>query len=638
MPNSSSGKKPGFWQPPKIVVMLAAGVILLYLLILLLSAAYGFLALLLDIQPHASLGVAIQHLLTMTSTDRPAVYGWRFAISLVTLVLFLTVLVSIQESINKPGPSGSFSSALVGTVAFAPGIAALVTVIAYMTPLPIREQAPWMTSLAVLVGALVGLLIWLLAALLFRRVIRASRMNTRSYGELCQRLTQIDARLMTLGCSIMVKPSGGLCQKEAEDAKLRRVYYAEAYCHREALAHALGMDPLTLPTDMHQKCVEELKACVTRSEESVGGLRWIMGTGYMNLWTRVHRAEEALIQINVCAEVVGDAVYDYARLYKSNVPNCEHLRVNVRTAIEALDPAALAFLVVPCGQPDTALDETKKFNETSHQAAGNGYIGSNGNLSTTTNSSGADLGPQADSSNPTTTVSTTPQVVAGTKPPLSAAPPQKPQLSEYQARSMLREVRCSINTFRDYRWDGLIRARNRCMRTGLMTGLAAYVLLCVAVIIGAPADTVVAATAFYLVGALVGLFSRLRADATSDKAVEDYGLATARLIFVPLFSGLAAIGGVVLINLLPAIQAQPTPTNIVQPLIDLHTIFSLNNNRFGLIVAAIFGLTPGLLIDRLLQSTDQYKVDLQNTEGGKGTNNQIVATASPTATGSSSGA
>jgi hypothetical protein len=42
-------------------------------------------------------------------------------------------------------------------------------------------------------------------------------------------------------------------------------------------------------------------------------------------------------------------------------------------------------------------------------------------------------------------------------------------------------------------------------------------------------------------------------------------------------------------------------------------IFSLTDNRFGLVVAAVFGLTPDLLINRLQGQADRFKTDLQNT-------------------------
>ena len=53
---------------------------------------------------------------------------------------------------------------------------------------------------------------------------------------------------------------------------------------------------------------------------------------------------------------------------------------------------------------------------------------------------------------------------------------------------------------------------------------------------------------FYLVGGILRLFRQL-GEASSVNTVKeaDYGLSTARLMHAPLFSGLAAIGGVVLV-------------------------------------------------------------------------------------------
>ncbi len=53
------------------------------------------------------------------------------------------------------------------------------------------------------------------------------------------------------------------------------------------------------------------------------------------------------------------------------------------------------------------------------------------------------------------------------------------------------------------------------------------------------------------------------------------------------------------------LQAETIP-----PLAD---IFNLAKNGFGLLIAAVFGLTPDLLINRLQGQADQYKTDLAQT-------------------------
>jgi hypothetical protein len=61
-----------------------------------------------------------------------------------------------------------------------------------------------------------------------------------------------------------------------------------------------------------------------------------------------------------------------------------------------------------------------------------------------------------------------------------------------------------------------------------------------------------------------------------------------------------------------SLKVATTPhSSIVQPLED---IFDLQKNIIGLLLAAVFGLTPGLLFDRLQQQTDKYKAALKSSE------------------------
>ena len=55
----------------------------------------------------------------------------------------------------------------------------------------------------------------------------------------------------------------------------------------------------------------------------------------------------------------------------------------------------------------------------------------------------------------------------------------------------------------------------------------------------------------------------------------------------------------------------PATATSVRPLED---IFDLRKNLIGLLVAAVFGLTPGLLFDRLQQQSEKYKADLKSSE------------------------
>ena len=69
-----------------------------------------------------------------------------------------------------------------------------------------------------------------------------------------------------------------------------------------------------------------------------------------------------------------------------------------------------------------------------------------------------------------------------------------------------------------------------------------------------------------------------------------------RLIAAPLYSGLAAIGGVVIVQ-----RAILTNTNVFD--------LSLTN----ILIAAVFGLTPSLFTNAIQKEADQYKTDLKST-------------------------
>ena len=115
------------------------------------------------------------------------------------------------------------------------------------------------------------------------------------------------------------------------------------------------------------------------------------------------------------------------------------------------------------------------------------------------------------------------------------------------ARGIVQDAQATVDEFRDSRRRGLVRARNRLFATVVFTGLVAYAGLALALLADAGTTQIIAGGTFYLIGASVGLFRQLRQAATADTVTEeDFGLSMVRLVYTPLASGLAAIGGVVL--------------------------------------------------------------------------------------------
>jgi hypothetical protein len=285
-------------------------------------------------------------------------------------------------------------------------------------------------------------------------------------------------------------------------------------------------------------------------------LRWVRATGYLNLWNLVHRAEEALIMVEPLPHVVVEARFDELRLMSSTMENRADLLSNLRSAMLDLSTCARKYLgSVSSGVP-----------------------------------SGANMVP-------------------------ANASPTGGDDCVTLARSMISMARQTINVYRDDRRDGLVRMRRRLCKTVFLTGTATFALLAFAIVHGVPSLTLVSAVFIYLVGALAGLFNRLYLDSHADSAVDDYGLTEARLLEIPLISGLSGLAGVLITALLPLSSGSGAPA----PSVTLSNIFNLEHNAFYLIVAAIFGNAPSLVLGRLSQA-EQYKADLKSSKAVEGSN------------------
>ncbi len=449
--------------------------------------------------------------------------------------LLLMVLCVVPVARQEVDSDSRLVAGLVATAALIPiSVAEAITVIVYIVPL----HGPgwhWAHSLALLVGSIAGLGVWWVWAAAAGGHTTPALQNARIYAELRGRYDELKATYDALP----PEPPGNLSLEARQSRSAARETVRD---HLIALTGQLG-----------------LGGCRRFSH----GLRWVLATGYINAWYRLHRGEEALIMIRPLDQVLAGAFYDEMRLQGSDIPNSDSLLRKLHWAVTQLSPQAAGAL--------TAL-----------------------------------------------TLSGAAQTQ--TAAPAPAAPAADGGLA---ARSALREVRRAIEEYRDAAWDGLVRQRNHILESVIYTRLAAYVLLAIVILLAVPRRALLAAAVFYLVGAIVGLFKRLRPAVESESQVEDYGLATAALIQTPLFSGLAAIGGVALTALLldPILGSSlaPSASHAVHASPTLSSVFNLNRNRGGLVVAAIFGLTPELLITRLLVQAKGYKKAIGGSEAAQTT-------------------
>jgi hypothetical protein len=190
---------------------------------------------------------------------------------------------------------------------------------------------------------------------------------------------------------------------------------------------------------------------------------------------------------------------------------------------------------------------------------------------------------------------------------------------EAGAREDLCFVRRAIDEFRCQRFAGLIRARNHLGVAGALTGITMYALLWLAIGLGTTREVVGVVAAYYLIGSTVGFLNQLYTEASRQvtSAVDDYGLSLARLTVTPLLSGLAAIGGVLIVAMLSLTQTGSV--GVANTPQSLGHFLELNSHPLNVLVAATFGLTPGQLLSRLRQQSDQFKNDLQKTRATHGT-------------------
>jgi len=420
-----------------------------------------------------------------------------------------------------------------------------VTVLVYV--LPVSDDyfawwSRWGSAFALAIGILVAIGVALFYAVVQRGQAAPEQVNSRLYSELCDRWNAVDAHLSILcprGSETGSAASNGSVPGEVAMA------CREAWAHRDAA----GIELKLISTPESDKA-------------TISDVRWLLGTGFVSVYSRIHNAEEAMTVVEPQAQLVGEALSDELRIKDSALTNSDDLLHRLRWAVTVLgggkylcEPAARSE-----GETPTASEEERA-----------------------------------------------------------------------QARIVLRGVRHALNRFRDERRGGLATGRSQLIWTGLLTGVIAYALLGLAILVDAPSSAVTAAVVFYLVGAMIGLLDQLRIGAGSNSTTEeDFGLGRMRLFYSPVLSGLAAIGGVVVVAMLHASlsgaiveYAAPVGPGEVVPTLDappLALIFNLDANRFGVVLAAIFGLTPSLLVARVQGLANRYQADLQSTAvqaGGK---------------------
>lgn len=189
-------------------------------------------------------------------------------------------------------------AALVATAVLLPAMLALSTVVIYLTGLAGEisiNVLKWSWFIAVV--------FWFLAAFFYRSLATAEYSIPSSFCELQVRLTQLKAVFEVL---------------DVEKSTNNRRKAARTEVEKQL-----------------KEIDDELKQ---------PGLPWVSAIGYVNVWDRMYRAEEALIEVAPQEMVLAEALYDELRLQGSTIDNCEDLLAKLRQAVIAIDSNASKYL------------------------------------------------------------------------------------------------------------------------------------------------------------------------------------------------------------------------------------------------------------------------------------------------------
>lgn len=336
-----------------------------------------------------------------------------------------------------------------------------------------------------------------------------------------------------------------------------------------------------------QGAIAEVKGEIKEIEKRLkdGDTTWVTGAGYIELWHRVHRAQEAMIKLAPPAEVAEGAMRDDERLRDANIANRERLLDRLRSAVAVFEaPEANGYL--------RYLPGCKEYDDIRTLGKLNGDAGT----------------PDVDA----TALRT--ETIERVKHAEAIKQKLRPE-----AIAILVETRYEINRFRDNSWEGIVNARNHLLDTSMNLGLMTYALLVFTLVMTPEPNAILWAAIYFLVGAITALFARARIEWSTASAVDDFGLTRARLLHLPWLAGLAAVGGVLVTAVLGP-QLVPASGSGTAPA--LADVFNGGNTSL-LLVAAAFGLTPDLIIRRLEQQTEKYKADLESTQSTQSTESGV---------------
>jgi hypothetical protein len=412
-----------------------------------------------------------------------------------------------------------------------------------------------------------------------------------NFGRFCQRFTTLEARESSLRETHPASTDGGDARIAVNEQ--HRMSRAEAKAHLEMIKKEL---------DVEQQ----------RKEGNGPTDRWINGSGYVDLWRHLYSFEEALILREDPGAVISEGRWDQLRLKRSDIENKDELLKRLDDALSILEEQRQHAAGVASFEHSFGVTNPKQ-----RQTASSAREATATSVQSRENEDLPDL--PGDPPEPPTN---------GAGPNLQSEPEAAsqnggvPELEKtaLHACSTIRDTRIIINDFRIQKLEGLLETRNRLILIGSVTAVAAYLLLVFAILAGASQSHVIAGFTFFAVGAVVSLFDELRMGMGSRQPFEaDFNIESVRIWHTPVLAGVAGVAGVVLTVLLynttaeqMYLSAEGGVDSLSVGVASLSDVFT-QDRSIHLVIAAIFGLVPGLLVDRLRQSAEKYKIGLEST-------------------------
>lgn len=494
---------------------------------------------------------------------------------------------------------------LLATSILVPGAAGFLAVAFYLAS---DKQGPgieWFfnksATRAYLWASIFAVLAWLVFAALTHHRSYARRASAFEYDDLRSRYAALRARLTGLGSCL-----------HPDDA----CDYGPAL--GEVEAHLDYADPLF-------------------SGHDPAGLRWVAGSGYLDLRERLHRAEEALLELETRAALIASADYDEQRIDGSGMANSRQLLQRLTTIRATLQDPSKAPSPPP-GRAEIAA-ELREIRETVDEYRDG--------LRRALLQSRNQLFAAAVYASVNAYALLGVAMIAGAKQ------------SQILAAAVYFLIGATVGLFKQLHSAWSVHAHRgaedygldtvRLIQTPLFSGLAAVggVVLTLMLLAATPSpsnttsstasSSSTAATTTTGTGATTtttgaGATTTLSAAAAPTPAASPAARLGAAPTALPASTAAPALAAAP--RVAAASEATSTTTSTStgpqrststgspeatsDKIPSLSEIFDLGKNPITLVIAAVFGLTPALLISRLSAQAEQYKAQLKSSERTQG--------------------